>query len=167
MRAFKRFQKLLAICVFGFATAVTAGPFDQGSTSFSLIVGAGTAFNQNYTVVGAGIDYFVIDGLQLGLDAQAWLGGDRSIRKLSPQARYVLDTGSTLRPYLGVFYRKTYIEDFENLESVGGRAGVYLRSGRSYSLGLGYVFENYLSCDNSAFNSCSDSYPELVLSIAL
>ncbi len=160
-------RNLVIASALGFATTVHAGPFDQGRMSFSLIAGAGTAFNQNYTVIGAGIDYFVIDGLQLGLDAQFWTGGDRSIYKLSPQARYVFDTGSALQPYVGVFYRKAYIENFDNLASVGGRAGVYLRSNSNYNLSIGYVYEQYQNCDNTIFNDCSNSYPELVLSIAL
>jgi hypothetical protein len=160
-------RNLVIVSACGFATAVHAGPFDQGKMSFSLIAGAGSAFNQNYTVIGAGIDYFVLDGLQLGLDAQAWMGGDRSIYKLSPQARYVLDIGDTIRPYIGVFYRKTYIQNFDNLSSVGERAGVYLQSNRKYSLSVGYVFEQYQNCDNTIFNDCTNSYPELVLSIAL
>ncbi len=163
---FKRSMIPLLLLV-SLATAAIAGPFDQGKTQFSLVVGAGTAFNQNYTVLGAGLDYFVIDGLQLGVDIQAWSGGDRSIQKISPQMRLVLDTGSALQPYLGVFYRKTYIENFEDLESVGGRAGVYLRSGGDYQVGAGYVFENYKNCNNVSFNDCTVSYPELTLSISI
>jgi len=159
--------KLLAAALCTLTSGLYAGPFDKGSTSISLVVGAGTAFNQNYTVVGAGIDHFVLDGLQLGLDAQAWLGGDISIYKLSPQARYVIDTGAALKPYVGVFYRKTFFENLNDLESVGGRVGVYFRTDGNVSLSAGYVFENYLDCDETVFADCSDSYPELVLSFAL
>lgn len=158
---------LVALTVFAAIPAVTAGPFDQGKTHFSLVIGAGTAFNQSYTIVGGGLDYFVLHGLQLGVDAQAWYGGDNSIYKVSPQLRYVLDTGSSLKPYVGAFYRKTFIENFDNLESTGGRVGAYINTGASTQMSAGYVFENYLNCDNSVFNNCSDSYPELTISFAL
>ncbi|MGB5398151.1 MAG: hypothetical protein WBN96_13465 [Gammaproteobacteria bacterium] len=160
-------KTLVAALSLFIATSISAGPFDKGKMNVSLVVGAGTAFNQNYTIVGAGLDYFVLHGLQLGVDAQAWLGGDRSIYKISPQARYVLDTGTSLKPYIGAFYRKTYIENLDDLESVGGRAGVYLRTDGRYSLSAGVVFENYLDCNDTVFNNCSETYPELVFSFAI
>lgn len=167
MRKHQMFQILMIASLSGFSATATSGPFDQGKTQFSLMVGAGTAFNQSYTVIGAGIDYFVMDGLQLGVDAQVWSGGDRSIKKISPQARYVLDFGSPIQPYVGVFYRKTYIDNFEDLESVGGRAGVYLQSNGSYTVSAGYVFESYKNCNNTSFSDCTDSYPEVTLSISI
>jgi hypothetical protein len=167
MLKFMTMRSLVVSLLFVFATTVTAGPFTKGTTHFSLVAGAGTAFNQSYTIIGGGLDYFVLDGLQLGFDAQAWFGGDTSIYKLSPQARYVLDTGSSLRPYVGAFYRKTFIENQNDLESVGGRAGIYLRTDGRYTLSAGVVVENYLDCDESVFSNCSETYPELVLSIAL
>ena len=160
-------KTLVAVLALAIAPSISAGPFDKGKMNVSLVVGAGSAFNENYTIVGAGLDYFVLHGLQLGVDAQAWLGGDRSIYKISPQARYVLDTGTSLKPYIGAFYRKTYIENLDDLESVGGRAGVYLRTDGRYSLSAGVVFENYLDCNDTVFNNCSETYPELVFSFAI
>ena len=167
MRNLTLLKTLVAALTLIVVTSGSAGPFDRGRAHVSLVVGAGTAFNQSYTIVGGGLDYFVLDGLQLGVDAQAWLGGDRSIYKVSPQARFVLDTGTSLQPYVGAFYRRTYIENLDDLESVGGRAGVYLRTDRHYSLSAGVVFENYLDCDDNVFNNCSETYPELVFSFAI
>lgn len=159
-------RNVLIASIAGFASVASAGPFDKGATSFSLVVGAGTAFNQRYTIVGAGIDYFVLDGLQVGVDAQAWMGGDVSIYKVTPQARYVMNLGA-LKPYVGVFYRKSYVENLNDLESAGGRAGVVLQTRGNYSMSAGYVYESYLDCDESIYNTCSESYPELRLSISL
>ena len=87
---FSRFNRCcLAMVLALFCAPANTAPFEQGGTDVSLIVGSGQAFNDNYTIVGAGIGYYVLDGLRLGINAQAWLGGDVSINKVSPQIQYV------------------------------------------------------------------------------
>lgn len=155
------------LAVVGISQPANAGPFDKGKKKISVVVGSGTAFNRNYTVVGVGFDYLVQDGLQLGIDAQAWLGDDPSIYKFSPQASYVFNRNSSLKPYAGAFYRQTVIENLENLASAGYRVGAYFNQGSGYQMAVGYVFESYLDCNETVFSDCSDSYPELVLSFSL
>jgi len=137
--------------------------FSAGSTRLAVIVGNGYAFNNSYLIIGVGAAYFVADGLDLGLDLESWTGGDPGITKVSPRLDYVFNTGSALRPYAGVFYRRTMIEGLEDLDSIGGRAGLYFTSGKGVYVGAGLVYESYLSCQTSIYSSCSDTYPELIV----
>ena len=155
----------MVFCLF-FAPA-HAAPFAKGDVGVSLVVGSGQAFNDNYTIVGAGIGYYVLDGLRLGISGQTWLGGDISINKYSPQVQYVMARDEKLKPYLGAFYRKTSIEEFDDLDSVGGRAGVYLSGRGNNYISVGIVHENYLSCDEAVYVSCSDTYPELTVTFSM
>jgi hypothetical protein len=153
---------LLAISMPGYG----AGIFLKGSTSISLIVGSGRAFNENYTVIGAGFSYYVIDGLSLGVTAETWSGAEPSINKYSPHVQYVFQT-ARIKPYIGAFFRRTSIDGLDNLDSVGYRAGVYFDTRSNIYLSAGVVFEEYQNCNETIFVSCSDSYPEVVLSFAL
>lgn len=144
-----------------------AEPFVQGSTRATLIVGSGRAFDENYLVIGAGLAYYLVNGLEAGIDVESWTGADPGILKLSPQLRYVLPLEGPVRPYAGAFYRLTQIEDYEDLESAGYRAGVYLLAGGGTYFGIGVVQERYLECDESVFVSCDETYTEAVLSFAI
>ena len=107
------------------ASPAMAGPFLQGSHNVSIVAGAGGAYGDDYIILGAGYGYYLIDGLELGIDAQFWLNGDPSITKLSPQIKYVFTQPKTVKPYVGAFYRRTFTDGFEDLDSIGYRAGLY------------------------------------------
>ena len=149
------------------APALQAGPFDKGRRNISVVVGSGSAFRGVYTVVGVGIDYLIADGLQLGVDAQGWFGDSPKIYKISPQLSYVFSRKSDFKPYAGGFYRKTFIENLQDLESAGFRVGAYFNNGNGYQMGVGYVYETYLNCESSIYSDCATSYPEVVMSISL
>jgi hypothetical protein len=162
---------LAALASLLFCTAIPADaagsdPFAGGSMRASVLVGNGYAFDESYVVIGVGFGYFVAKGLELGLDMESWTSGTPGITKISPALRYVVPTNSTVRPYLGAFYRRTNIENYDDLNSIGGRAGVYFVSGRGSYFGAGLVYENYLSCDEAVYRSCSDTYPEIIFAIA-
>lgn len=140
--------------------------FAGGQARVSVIAGSGRAFGENYLVIGAGLAYYLVDGLELGLDGEVWTGGDPSIYKLSPQLRYVFGQGD-IRPYAGAFYRYTGIEDEDGLQSFGARIGFYLGLGGGAYLGLGLVQERYLDCDEEVYRSCEEGYAEAVLSVGL
>jgi hypothetical protein len=132
----------------------------------SVLVGNGYAFNESYLIVGVGFGYYFAKGLELGLDYESWSGSSPHISKISPSVRYVLPTSSTVRPYVGAFYRRTMIDNYDDLNSAGARAGIYFVSGRGSYFGAGAVYEQYLSCDTKVYRSCSDAYPELIFAIA-
>ncbi len=145
------------------ANAADRDPFSTGSARLTVIVGNGYAFNNSYLIIGVGAAYFVADGLDLGLDLESWTGGDPGITKVSPRLDYVFNTGGSLRPYAGVFYRRTIIEGLNDLNSLGGRAGLYFISGKSIYVGAGLVYESYLDCQTSIYSSCNDTYPEIIV----
>ena len=158
-----------ALLVFQSASAGAAGgadPFSAGSTKLSVIVGNGYAFNSSYLIIGVGAAYFIANGLDLGLDFESWTGANPGINKISPRIDYVLNTGKSLRPYAGVFYRRTMIDGYEDLDSMGGRAGLFFTSGKGVYFGAGVVYEKYLSCDTSIYSSCDSTYPEFIIAFS-
>ena len=158
---------LTFICSMSVLLTSHASFFLQGSKSISVFLGSGSAFNDNYTIVGVGAGYHVLDGLEIGLDAQTWLGGEPSINKISPRMQYVFTQSQKLKPYIGLFYQRTFTDGFEDSNSMGGRLGLYFTNPRGHYFGVGVVQENYLDCDESVFVSCSNTYPEITFSIAL
>jgi hypothetical protein len=161
---------ILFTALFAFqSTSVNAAgsdAFSAGSARLTVIVGSGYAFNNSYLIIGVGAAYFVANGLDLGLDFESWTSGNPRITKVSPRLDYVFNTGGSLRPYAGVFYRRTMIEGFDDLNSVGGRAGLYFLSGKSVYVGAGLVYESYLSCQTSIYSSCNDTYPEFIVAFS-
>ena len=145
------------------AEASAGDAFSAGSARFTVIVGSGYAFNNNYLIIGVGAAYFVANGLDLGLDLESWTSGNPRITKISPRLDYVFSTDWALRPYIGAFYRRTLIEGLNDLNSIGGRAGLYYMSGKGVYVGAGLVYESYLSCQTSIYSSCEDTYPEVVV----
>lgn len=147
------------------AEAGDAGPFHQGSLRMSLIVGSGTVFDQNYTVLGLGAGYYVADSLEVGLDVEDWTGNTPGIYQYSPSLRHVISTDSTVKPYVGAFYRRTVIEGYRDNDAVGARAGVFFLSGRSAYFGVGLAEDMYLNCDRTVYSSCTETYPELMFAV--
>ena len=143
-----------------------AGVFGQGRTHVIASAGSGHAFNEGYLVLGLGVSYYVIDGLNVGLALESWSGSDPGMRKLTPSVQYVFYQLDRLKPYVGAFYRRTYIDGLPDINSAGGRAGAYFRAGRSAYLGAGVVYESYLDCSNTVYRSCSSTYPEVTFTLA-
>ncbi len=146
--------------------AEVAGVFSQGRTSLAIMGGTGYAFSESYLVLGVGVGYYVLDGLALGLSAESWSGSSPGLYKLTPSVQYVFHQIPKLNPYIGVFYRRTYVSGMSDINSVGGRAGVYLAAGRSAYIGLGAVYESYIDCNKALYSSCSDTYPEVSFMIS-
>jgi len=148
------------------AAADVAGVFSQGRTHVAVVGGSGSAFNDSYFIFGVGVSYYLVDGLNIGLSAETWTGGDPSITKVTPSVQYVFYQVPRISPYVGAFYRRTYIDNLPDLDSIGGRAGVYIAAGRNAYIGVGGVYESYLDCDTSLYRDCTDTYPEISLTFA-
>jgi hypothetical protein len=142
-----------------------AGAFAQGRTRLYVSGGAGTSFGENYFVLGAGIDYFLLDGLSAGLAVESWSGADPGITKFTPAVRYVFYGVPTVKPYTGAFFRRTNIDGSPSLDSVGVRAGAYVQAGRSAYVGFGMTYESYLDCQPSVYVECDSTYPELSFAV--
>lgn len=140
--------------------AGVAGMFGQGRVSGSVMVGSGTAFNNTYTIYGAGINYYLFDGFSLGLSYESWQGAGPRISKITPSAQYVVYQLGRVKPYVGAFYRRTTVSGQPNFNSAGARAGIYIAASRHAYFGIGAVQERFLTCQRTLYNSCSQSYVE-------
>lgn len=141
-----------------------AGYASAGNTRLTVLLGTGSTGTDQYMILGAGIGRYVVDGLEFGVDYEAWLFGDPTLHRLSPELRYVLHFVPKLQPYVGVFYRHTFINDYDDLDSVGARAGVIFAPGRLV-LGAGAVYERQLSCEDGQLLDCDDVYPEVTVGV--
>jgi hypothetical protein len=168
-------KKLAAITVAAIATFATtlpataadvAGVFSKGRTHFVVTAGNGYAFDESYLVLGVGVSYYLIDGLNVGLSLESWSGSDPGMTKVTPSVQYVFHQNPRVNPYVGGFYRRAYIDGLPNINSVGARAGVYLPAGRNFYIGIGAVYESYVDCNATVYRSCNDTYPEVTFTIA-
>jgi opacity protein-like surface antigen len=154
------------------ASAATAadggvtGAFSQGRVHFVVTAGSGSAFDESYFVFGVGASYYVLDGLGVGIHYESWSGGDPDITKISGSVQYVFQQMQPVKPYLGGFYRRTDVSGLPDLDSIGGRAGVYIGAGRNVYIGLGVVYESYLDCSETVYRSCDSTYGEVTFTIA-
>ena len=162
------FATLVAICSISLAQAQTAAAdvFSKGRLHGIVTAGSGAAFNETYLVLGAGVSYFLLDGLSVGLNLETWRGADPTLTKLTPSVQYVFYQVRKVKPYVGAFYRRTYISGLDDINSYGARAGAYFQLGRNAYLGAGAVYESYSDCRESVYRSCSDTYPEFSLTFA-
>ena len=145
-----------------------AGAFDGGLGRISLIAGTGSSVGDDYLLLGGGLGYFIADGLELGLDYEAWLIGDPTVHRLSPGARYVFHFVPVVKPYVGGFYRHAFVSNREDVDYAGARAGLYLSPGKSrLSFGAGAVYERVLDCSDGLIVECDSVYPEFTFGISL
>ena len=141
-----------------------AGPFARGKKRVGLYGGAGSTLGNTYFILGGGLGFYVYDGLEVGADFEGWLFQDPTIWKLTPQVRYTLWQLRILRPYVGGFWRRTFVSDpFDDVNSWGGRAGIIYAKGRGYA-GIGMVYERFAN----DFGDGDDNdfwYPEISFSL--
>jgi hypothetical protein len=138
-------------------------PWDQGRVGFSVSLGSQSAFGERYFAVGGGAGYYVLAGLELSLYGEYWFGGGPSVARLTPEVRYVaFQIPLPLKPYAGVFFNHWFVGDtFEDIDSVGCRAGLMFHQGRGLIIGGGVAVERILStCDD-----CVEIYPDIILGL--
>ena len=143
--------------------------FSQNSVSLGVRVGSGSAFNDDYTILGVSAGYYLAQGLELGIGLERWFSGDPSITKISPQIRYVFTQPQTVRPYIGAFFTRTEYGDLNGIDlddqdSFGYRAGAFFSSNNRVWFGAGIVYEEYSDCPDLI--DCSDTTPEFLFSVA-
>jgi hypothetical protein len=139
-------------------------PFKSGRTRVSVQGGIGTSGSKTYGIVGLGAGYFLFDGFEVGVDGEAWLANPRHY-KVTPAARYILMLPQ-FQPYVGAFYRRTFYEDREGLDSIGGRAGLVLPMGGRVYATAGIAYERELDCDEGLTLRCDQVYPEAGVSFS-
>ncbi|MBI5508295.1 MAG: hypothetical protein HY903_06040 [Deltaproteobacteria bacterium] len=143
------------------ASAAAANPYGQGKIRLTLQLGSTHYLEGRYIVAGAGFGYFVIDGLELGLEGDYWIGGAPAVAQLSPGVRYVLFFVPAVQPYAGAFYRHRFIGHAADQDTAGARAGALTSIGPGY-VGLGLVYERLLS---RCAATCDAVYPELAVAL--
>jgi hypothetical protein len=152
-----------AVALCGFATPAAAQDgaeaFSQGRVQFLVTAGRGYAFDETYLILGAGLSYYVLNGLSVGFTYESW-NGTPDIDKTTVSAQYVF-RHTPLKPYLGAFYRRTEVAGLPDLDSVGARAGVHFHVAASSHIGIGLAYESYRDCSKVVYRSCEETYPEV------
>jgi len=146
-----------------------AGPFAKGSIRLTLLIGTASTVDDNYLILGGGLGYFLINGLEVGLDYEAWLFAEPVMHRLSPETKYIFHMVPVIKPYVGVFYRRTFItQGFEDVNHVGARGGIlfFPKGGRMF-VGGGAVYERLLDCEDNEFLDCDEVYPEIVFGVSI
>ncbi len=176
LRIIKKVAVLIVLSgISNIALAASAGAggvgttFSKNSTNFSVVIGSGSAFDDDYSILGLGVGYYVTNGLELGIDLQRWFSGEPTITKVSPQIRYVFTQPKTIKPYVGAFYRRTSFDDhdgfeFDDQDSFGYRAGAYFSTNNRVYIGGGVVYEEFKDC--SRFTDCSTTSPEILFTVS-
>lgn len=161
---------LSVLCLVG---QVQAASLSAGASLFearrwrgSFTAGTSQGTGNTYMVAGLGVGYFIANGLELGFDGEAWVGSSPQVYKLSPGLRYVYSGFERVWPYVGAFYRRTFYEGLEDLNTYGGRYGVYTALGGNAYAGVGGVYEKLAGCDEMKYDSCTSMYPEITLSLS-
>ena len=135
-----------------------AGAFGQGRKRVGFYGGAGSNFGHTYMILGIGAGYYLLDGLEVGLEFEGWLLQSPQFYKLAPQVRYVFWQLRPVLPYVGAFYRKTWVtDDFPDTDSWGGRAGIAYSRGRGY-VAIGAVYERFI---DDVYTDTDHWYPEI------
>lgn len=139
-------------------------PFDQGRIRFSFGAGGGVYGNRRYFAIALGAGYFLVSGLEIGVDINQWFGNDPQITKLSPQIRYILYMVAPISPYAGIFYRHWFFwtDSSQDIDTIGGRAGAVWAMGAFY-LGGGVVYEAVIS---KCTLVCDVFYPEMTFGLS-
>lgn len=135
--------------------------FTSGQTRVSVSAGNTRAYNDNYFQIGLGAGYYVLDGLEIGLDASSWLGGETRIHEVMPSATYVFSGLEKFAPYAGAFYRHTSIENRDSVGAYGARGGVLLQQTPNLHVRAGVAVIRYRNCEQTMGADCTDYFPEL------
>jgi hypothetical protein len=69
-----------------------------------------------------------------------------------------------IKPYVGAFYRYTFVDGYDDQGSVGGRVGMFYKGVRGGMAGVGAVYERYLDIPEP-FDS-DVIYPEIFVAVS-
>jgi len=152
-------MKKILLILLTTSSLFSEGIFTAGSKDLAVTAGTDNSFGNSYTVLGANVNYFVVDNLSIGASYKAFLGADPKINEVTvPVTYHVPLEGTTYRPYLGAFYNQTFIDDpFKDYNIYGGRVGLSLQTSLNSFMSFGWVQE-FSTSDN---NREKKGYPEV------
>lgn len=153
-------MKTIILALLTTSSIYAGGLFSLGSKNVGISVGSDSSFGSTYTVIGANVNYFLVDNLSVGASYKGFLGGNPDINQITVPVTYHIPLErTTYRPYLGAFYNHTFIEEpYEDNNVYGGRAGLSLQTTANSFISFGWVQEFSSSGDNTE----KKSYPEVV-----
>jgi hypothetical protein len=150
-------KKIAAVLLMA-STMYGGGLFSVGHKNFGFSLGSSTGYGNTYTVVGLNANYFISDNLSIGAGYNGWFGGDPKINEINIPVTYYFPLESNYKPYGGIIYRHTFIDDpYNDYDVFGVRVGVAIVTGSNAFMSIGWVQERY----DDGINSESRGYPEL------
>lgn len=164
-------MKKIAIFLVLLSSLIYGDIFSKGKIDLGISVGASSSYGYSYTVAGVGGNYFVMDDVAVGGMYRVWFGNAPTQNELSLYTNYYIPIDKNIRPYIGLFGRKTFVNSsvINDYGSYGGRVGIgYITSHTSY-FSIGYALEYYDNCIDGVStrsDECYRSYPEIVFGIS-
>ena len=145
-----------------YGAAFSAGSMGIGITAGSGSVSYSSRGNESYIIAGVSGEYYIIDGLALGVGYRGWFGGTPTVHQATIPLTYYVPIGKKFRPYAGAFYRYTTYSDsaYESYNSGGVRVGGAMMFTNGY-VGFGWVQEYYL--DTEYQGESISGYPEVMV----
>lgn len=112
-------------------------PFARGSMNAGLALGFSSSGDGTAFALGAGFGYFVLPGLEPGLELEVTFGSDRpTVTSLLPYLRWIVWRSYTLSPFLKVQGGRWLISGQDDLSVVGGGGGLVFFLTRNAGLQL-------------------------------
>lgn len=147
----------------GGSLSASSNVFSKNSVSLGVRLGSASVGSEDYTILGLSGNYFILDNLSVGLGYEKWYSGNPDVQKATVESTYFIPASETVRPYLGVFYRRIMIGDsLGDVNAYGYRAGVAFVQNRLI-LSAGIVQEKYES-DRGIFND-THTYMEAAVGV--
>jgi len=159
LRTFRIVIVFLVLCTFAKAEI-----FEQNTISLGAKYSRGNALGKDYDVGGININYFIFDGLGIGVEYESWMSSEEPrLEKIGLSTTYFIPLSEPIRPYIGGIYRRVFIESVYDSDVYGYRAGLSFSSERA-SIALGWSEERLSSC--SGTQKCVTGYAEVLISIS-
>jgi hypothetical protein len=130
-------------------------PFDRGSMNAGFAFGLGSGMGGTTIALDAHFGYFVLPGLEPGLDAGVTFGsGDYpTVGRLLPYVRWVIWRSWTISPYLKVQGGRWFVSDHPDVSPLGGGGGLVFFLSRMLAVQLEGMVYRLLPCGD--FESCT------------
>jgi len=142
---------------------VQADIFEKNSVSMGAKYSRASNLGKNYDVAGLNINYFIFDGLGLGVEYENWMNDKPRIEKIGLSTTYFIPISEPVRPYIGAMYKRMFVDSVYDMDTYGYRAGISFSSDQA-NIALGWSEERLSSCQDN--QSCTNGFAEVIISIS-